>query len=50
MEVDHIQPRALGGKDTYANLQLLHKYCHIQKTRTDNIAIQNAKLNGKNNN
>lgn len=42
MEVDHIQPRALGGKDTYANLQLLHRDCHIKKTRTDMIAI-NAK-------
>jgi RNA-directed DNA polymerase len=42
MEVDHIQPRALGGKDTYANLQLLHRHCHIKKTRTDMIAI-NAK-------
>lgn len=35
MEVDHIQPRALGGKDVYNNLQLIHKHCHIEKTRTD---------------
>lgn len=47
MEVDHIQPRALGGKDIYANLQLLHRHCHIRKTRTDMIAI-NAKRNGTN--
>jgi len=35
MEVDHIQPRALGGKDTYNNLQLLHRHCHVAKTRSD---------------
>lgn len=43
MEVDHIQPRALGGKDIYANLQLLHRHCHTRKTRTDIIAIRNGK-------
>lgn len=35
MEVDHIYPRTLGGKDTYNNLQLLHRHCHILKTRSD---------------
>jgi RNA-directed DNA polymerase len=35
MEVDHIKPKALGGKDSYNNLQLLHRDCHIKKTRTD---------------
>lgn len=35
MEVDHIQPKALGGKDTYNNLQLLHRHCHVMKTRSD---------------
>jgi RNA-directed DNA polymerase len=39
MEVDHIQPKALGGKDIYANLQLLHRHCHVKKTRTDRIQI-----------
>lgn len=34
-EVNHIQPRSQGGKDEYKNLQLLHKHCHIQKTRKD---------------
>jgi RNA-directed DNA polymerase len=34
-EIDHIKPRCLGGKDTYSNLQLLHKHCHMVKTRTD---------------
>ncbi|WP_333469010.1 group II intron reverse transcriptase/maturase [Microcoleus sp. herbarium12] len=31
VEVDHIQPRSLGGKDEYRNLQLLHKHCHDTK-------------------
>lgn len=43
MEVDHIKPKALGGKDTYSNLQLLHKHCHIMKTRIDLKDIALAK-------
>ena len=35
VEVDHIQPRSLGGKDEYKNLQLLHKHCHDTKTKYD---------------
>ena len=35
VEVDHIQPRSLGGKDEYKNLQLLHKHCHDTKTEKD---------------
>ncbi|WP_333103601.1 MULTISPECIES: group II intron reverse transcriptase/maturase [unclassified Microcoleus] len=35
VEVDHIKPKSLGGKDTYDNLQLLHKHCHDTKTATD---------------
>jgi RNA-directed DNA polymerase len=35
VEVDHIKPTSLGGKDTYDNLQLLHKHCHDTKTSTD---------------
>lgn len=35
MEVDHVIPMFRGGKDTYGNLQLLHRQCHIQKTRAD---------------
>ena len=35
VEVDHIKPTSLGGKDTYDNLQLLHKHCHDTKTVTD---------------
>jgi RNA-directed DNA polymerase len=32
VEVDHIIPKSQGGKDVYANLQLLHRICHTQKT------------------
>jgi len=35
LEVDHIIPRAKGGKDIYTNLQLLHGHCHDQKSRMD---------------
>lgn len=35
MEVDHIKPLSKGGKDTYENLQLLHRHCHVQKTATE---------------
>ncbi|MFN6488086.1 MULTISPECIES: group II intron reverse transcriptase [unclassified Nostoc] len=35
VEVDHIKPKSLGGKDTYDNLQLLHKHCHDTKTAQD---------------
>jgi RNA-directed DNA polymerase len=35
LEVDHIVPRTLGGKDEYINLQLLHRHCHDGKTVND---------------
>ena len=35
VEVDHIQPKSLGGKDEYKNLQLLHRHCHDSKTAND---------------
>ena len=34
-EVDHIQPKALGGKDGCKNLQILHRHCHDIKTAID---------------
>ena len=34
-EVDHITPKARGGKDEYKNLQLLHKECHLHKTQME---------------
>jgi len=35
MEVDHIIPTSLGGKDSHENLQLLHGHCHDIKTAMD---------------
>lgn len=35
LEVDHITPRAIGGKDENKNLQLLHRHCHDEKTAID---------------
>ncbi|QNE42047.1 group II intron reverse transcriptase/maturase (plasmid) [Hymenobacter sp. NBH84] len=35
LEQDHRVPRIRGGKEELANLQLLHRHCHDQKTRQD---------------
>ena len=35
MEIDHITPKILGGKDEYKNLQILHRHCHDVKTAED---------------
>src|SRR5437588_10789107 len=35
LEVDHIVPKALGGGNALANLQLLHRHRHDQKTEAD---------------
>lgn len=35
MEIDHIKPKSLGGKDVLYNLQLLHRDCHDIKTAKD---------------
>jgi RNA-directed DNA polymerase len=35
LEVDHITPSSRGGKDSYGNLQLLHKHCHHRKTAAE---------------
>ncbi len=32
---DHIIPKYQGGRDTYDNLQLLHKHCHDKKSALD---------------
>ena len=40
LEVDHIFPRAMGGKDQYINLQLLHVECHREKTKKDLVLIE----------
>ena len=43
LEVDHIVPKALGGRDFYNNLQLLHESCHLKKTAVDKQEIANAR-------
>ena len=35
LEVDHIIPKTLGGKNDYNNLQILHRHCHDRKTAGD---------------
>jgi RNA-directed DNA polymerase len=40
IEVDHKIPKALGGKDEWTNLQLLHRHCHDEKTAQDLIEIR----------
>jgi RNA-directed DNA polymerase len=35
MEIDHIIPRKLGGKEAYYNMQLIHRHCHDIKTKSD---------------
>ena len=35
MEVDHIIPLVLGGKDVTTNWQVLHRHCHDHKTAAD---------------
>ncbi len=47
VEVDHIRPKSLGGKDTYENLQLLHRHCHDQKTANDGSIGQVKSVNEK---
>jgi RNA-directed DNA polymerase len=37
IEVDHIIPTSLGGKDRYGNLQALHRHCHDSKTTNDKL-------------
>ena len=35
LEEDHIIPTSRGGKDSYKNLQILHRHCHDEKTSID---------------
>jgi RNA-directed DNA polymerase len=38
LEIDHITPKSRGGSDSYNNLQLVHKICHVGKTRNENVS------------
>ena len=35
LEIDHIIPKSVGGKEDYTNLQLLNRHCHDRKTASD---------------
>ena len=35
IEVDHIIPKSIGGRESYNNWQLLHRHCHDTKTAND---------------
>ena len=35
LEIDHIIPKNLGGRNEYKNLQILHRHCHDAKTAED---------------
>ncbi len=39
-EVDHITPQSRGGRETYANWQLLHRHCHDVKTAGDKSTVR----------
>jgi RNA-directed DNA polymerase len=44
LEVDHVIPTTMGGRDRYDNWQLLHKHCHHRKTAQDKRFRQSAVL------
>lgn len=48
LEIDHINPTALGGKDTLANKWVYHRHCHDEKTAEDMGQIRAAKAAGIN--
>ncbi|MBG1260631.1 group II intron reverse transcriptase/maturase [Nostoc sp. BAE] len=40
LEIDHITPKSLGGKDEQKNLQILHRHCHDEKTTEDGSVVK----------
>ncbi len=40
LEKDHVIPRILGGKNSYSNLELLHRHCHDKKTANDGTQVR----------
>jgi len=43
IEIDHVLPTAMGGKDTLGNKMVYHRHCHDVKTAEDLIHIQKFK-------
>jgi len=48
LEVDHIIPTALGGKDNRGNKWVYHRHCHDEKTAEDMARIATDKAAGIN--
>nr|AYQ95263.1 hypothetical protein [Trochiscia hystrix] len=48
LEIDHIIPKSEGGPDTYNNLQLLHKICHLLKHREQMNVVSTANIDSTN--
>jgi RNA-directed DNA polymerase len=49
LEIDHIVPTALGGKDDKTNKWVYHRHCHDEKTAEDMARIAKHKAAGINN-
>jgi RNA-directed DNA polymerase len=47
LEIDHIIPKAQGGRDEYKNMQLLHRHCHDQKTAGDGSTVRGTHDKGR---
>ena len=50
LEVDHVIPTALGGKDDISNKWVYHRHCHDEKTAEDMVHIVKYKAAGINQN
>ena len=48
LEIDHIDPVALGGKNILANKWVYHRHCHDEKTAEDLVRIKAMKAAGVN--
>lgn len=46
LEVDHVIPTALGGKDDISNKWVYHRHCHDEKTAEDMVHIATYKAAG----
>ena len=44
LEIDHKIPKSQGGKDSYINLQLLHRHCHDKKTADDAVGSKELEI------
>jgi len=40
IERDHIIPKSLGGKNLRENVHVVHRYCHLNKTKTEMLKIR----------